>query len=62
MTAVRLSTLDERYLRQDGTIFLTGVQAIVRLVLDQGMRADRDAGPADRRIGLGLPGLAARWP
>jgi indolepyruvate ferredoxin oxidoreductase len=35
MTALRVSTLDERYLREDGTIFLTGIQALVRMLLDR---------------------------
>ena len=41
MTAVRLSTLDERYLRQDGTIFLTGIQALVRMLLDRARHDER---------------------
>ncbi len=43
MTAARVSTLDERYLRQDGTIFLTGIQALVRMLLDRA-RHDQRAG------------------
>ncbi|MDA0337597.1 MAG: 2-oxoacid:acceptor oxidoreductase family protein, partial [bacterium] len=35
--------LSDKYQREDGTIFLTGVEAIVRLLLDK-QRADRDAG------------------
>ncbi len=43
MTAARVSTLDERYLRQDGTIYLTGLQALVRMLLDRS-RHDEAAG------------------
>lgn len=35
--------LSDKYLREDGSVFLTGVEAIVRLLLDK-QRADRDAG------------------
>jgi indolepyruvate ferredoxin oxidoreductase len=41
MTAVRLSTLDERYRREDGTIFLTGIQALVRMLLDRARHDER---------------------
>src|SRR5215831_1108893 len=46
MTAVfspRVATLDERYQRQDGTIYLTGIQALVRMLLDRS-RHDRERG------------------
>ena len=43
MTAARVSTLDERYLREDGTIYLTGLQALVRMLLDRS-RHDEQAG------------------
>src|ERR1700733_8722550 len=46
MTAVfspRVATLDDRYQRQDGTIYLTGIQALVRMLLDRA-RHDRLAG------------------
>jgi indolepyruvate ferredoxin oxidoreductase len=36
-------TLTDKYLREEGAIFLTGVQALVRVLLDQ-QRADRRAG------------------
>ena len=36
-------TLDERYVREDGTVYLTGVQALVRVVLDR-VRHDRRTG------------------
>src|SRR6202000_1306847 len=31
----RVATLDERYRRQDGTVYLTGIQALVRMLLDR---------------------------
>jgi len=31
----RVNSLDERYQRQDGTIYLTGIQALVRMLLDR---------------------------
>jgi indolepyruvate ferredoxin oxidoreductase len=51
MTAVfspRVATLDERYQRQDGTIYLTGIQALVRMLLDRA-RHDRERGLATAR-------------
>ncbi|MQA11781.1 MAG: indolepyruvate ferredoxin oxidoreductase family protein, partial [Pseudonocardiaceae bacterium] len=36
-------TLDDRYLRETGTVYLTGVQALVRVLLDR-IRQDRRAG------------------
>jgi indolepyruvate ferredoxin oxidoreductase len=36
-------TLDDRYLREDGEVYLTGVQALVRVMLDR-LRDDRRAG------------------
>src|SRR3984885_15390947 len=41
MTALQVSTLDERYLREDGTIFLTGIQALVRMLLDRARHDER---------------------
>jgi indolepyruvate ferredoxin oxidoreductase len=41
----RVATLDERYQRQDGTIYLTGIQALVRMLLDRA-RHDRERGLA----------------
>ncbi|HEY7276364.1 MAG TPA: indolepyruvate ferredoxin oxidoreductase family protein [Trebonia sp.] len=41
----RVATLDERYQRQDGTIYLTGIQALVRMLLDRA-RYDRERGLA----------------
>ncbi|HQP66381.1 MAG TPA: indolepyruvate ferredoxin oxidoreductase family protein, partial [Quisquiliibacterium sp.] len=37
------ATLDDKYLRDDGIVFMTGIQALVRMVLDQ-RRRDRAAG------------------
>ena len=37
--------LSDKYRREEGTIFLTGVEAIIRLLLDK-QRDDRDAGRA----------------
>src|SRR3954470_418509 len=36
-------SLDDKYLREEGTVYLTGIQALVRLTLDQ-HRADRRRG------------------
>src|SRR6202789_2199453 len=52
MTAARVSTLDERYLRQDGTIYLTGLQALVRMLLDR----SRHDEPASRRTAAYVSG------
>jgi len=41
----RVASLDERYQRQDGTIYLTGIQALVRMLLDRA-RYDREHGLA----------------
>jgi indolepyruvate ferredoxin oxidoreductase len=45
--------LDDRYLRQEGVVFLSGLQALVRLVIDQ-QRRDRRAG---LRIGTFISGF-----
>ena len=37
------ATLDDKYLRNDGIVFMTGIQALVRMVLDQ-RRRDSAAG------------------
>ncbi|HEX3962223.1 MAG TPA: indolepyruvate ferredoxin oxidoreductase family protein [Trebonia sp.] len=42
-TRSRAAALDERYLRLDGTVYLTGVQALVRMLFDRA-RHDRGAG------------------
>ncbi len=62
MTAVfspRVASLDDRYQRQDGTIYLTGIQALVRMLLDRA-RHDRSRGRADGHVRLRLRGLAPR--
>src|ERR1700733_11849970 len=41
--AFSVTSLDERYQRQDGTIYLTGIQALVRMLLDRA-RHDRARG------------------
>jgi indolepyruvate ferredoxin oxidoreductase len=41
MTAAGVSTLDERYRREDGMIFLTGIQALVRMLLDRARHDER---------------------
>ena len=58
MTAVfspRVATLDERYQREDGTIYLTGIQALVRMLLDRA-RYDREHGLATARYVSGYEG------
>ena len=42
-TRSRAAALDERYLRLDGTVYLTGIQALVRMLFDRA-RHDRAAG------------------
>ncbi len=42
-TAVPAFSLEDRYLRDEGTVYLTGVQALVRLLFDR-VRHDRAAG------------------
>jgi hypothetical protein len=51
-------SLDDKYTAEDGRVFLTGIQALVRLPMTQ-MRRDRAAGLEHRGLHLGLPGLAA---
>lgn len=48
-------TLDDRYTRQEGRVFLTGTQAIVRIALDQARR-DRSAGQDTRGFVSGYRG------
>jgi len=58
MTAVfspRVGSLDERYERQDGLIYLTGIQALVRMLLDRA-RYDRERGLATARYVSGYEG------
>src|ERR1700745_2127340 len=51
----RVATLDERYQRQDGTIYLTGIQALVRMLLDRA-RHDREHGLATATYVSGYEG------
>ncbi len=48
-------TLKERYERQDGDVLLTGVQAVVRVLVDQ-LRADRSHGLNTAAFVSGYPG------
>lgn len=48
-------TLKERYERQDGDVLLTGVQAVVRVLVDQ-LRADRSRGLNTAAFVSGYPG------
>ena len=47
-------TLDDRYLRQEGTVYLSGMQALVRLPMDQSRR--------DRRAGLRIGTFISGYP
>ena len=51
--------LDDRFRREDGRVFLSGVQALARLPVDQ-LRIDRRNGLRHRRVRVRLPGLARR--
>jgi len=58
MTAVfspRIASLDERYQRKDGTVYLTGIQALVRMLLDRA-RHDRAHGLATAAYVSGYEG------
>jgi indolepyruvate ferredoxin oxidoreductase len=58
MTAVfspRVASLDDRYQLQDGTIYLTGIQALVRMLLDRA-RHDRARGLATASYVSGYEG------
>ena len=48
-------TLDAKYRQQEGVVFLSGIQAIVRLPLDQ-HRADRRRGLNTATLISGYPG------
>ncbi|GAT64496.1 indolepyruvate ferredoxin oxidoreductase [Planomonospora sphaerica] len=48
-------TPDDRYLLDEGQVFMTGTQALVRVILDQ-MRADRRAGLDTGTMVSGYPG------
>ena len=47
--------LEDRYLADEGTVFLTGIQALARLPLEQ-LRADRRAGLRTAALVSGYPG------
>lgn len=51
----RVATLDDRYQRPDGTIYLTGIQALVRMLLDRA-RHDRGNGLATATFVSGYEG------
>ncbi len=51
----RVASLDERYQRHDGTIYLTGIQALVRMLLDRA-RYDREHGLATASYVSGYEG------
>ena len=51
-------TLDDKFLLTDGRVFITGVQALLRVLMDQN-RLDRAAGPEHRGLRLRLSRLAA---
>jgi indolepyruvate ferredoxin oxidoreductase len=58
MTAVfspRVANLDERYQRQNGTVYLTGIQALVRMLLERA-RYDRARGLATAAYVSGYEG------
>ncbi|MFJ2032123.1 indolepyruvate ferredoxin oxidoreductase family protein [Streptosporangium sp. NPDC087985] len=48
-------TPEDRYVLEDGQVFMTGTQALVRVILDQ-MRADRSAGLNTGTMVSGYPG------
>ncbi|MGH2668431.1 MAG: indolepyruvate ferredoxin oxidoreductase family protein, partial [bacterium] len=47
-------TLDDRYLREEGPVYLSGLQALVRLPIDQNRR--------DRRAGLRIGTFVSGYP
>jgi len=51
---VRDATLDDRYLLEEGTVYLSGLQALVRLPIDQNRR--------DRRAGLRVGTFISGYP
>ena len=53
------TTLQDKYVLDQGTVFLSGIQALVRVLLDQ-RRADVARGLDTGDVRLRLPGLAAR--
>ena len=53
-SAVAIDSLDHKYRAEDGRIYLSGIQAILRVMLDQCR--------ADRRRGLDTAGLVSGYP
>jgi indolepyruvate ferredoxin oxidoreductase len=53
-SAAPLLTLDDRYLREEGMVYLSGMQALVRLPIDQSRR--------DRRAGLRIGTFVSGYP
>ncbi|WP_441251919.1 indolepyruvate ferredoxin oxidoreductase family protein [Tardiphaga sp. 71_E8_N1_1] len=51
----RRPSLDDRYRVEDGRLFLTGNQALVRMLIEQ-MKSDRSAGIRSRAFVTGYPG------
>ncbi|MFD0890376.1 hypothetical protein ACFQ08_38030, partial [Streptosporangium algeriense] len=51
----RATAPDDRYALEEGQVFMTGTQALVRVILDQ-MRADRAAGLETGAMVSGYPG------
>ncbi len=52
--------LNDRYDRTEGRVFLTGVQALVRVLFDQA-RLDRASGHRTAGLVSGYPGVSPRW-
>lgn len=55
MTATETYRLSDRYTRDEGTVFMTGLQALARLPIEQ-LRADRRAGLRTAAFAAGYPG------
>ncbi|MCH7789936.1 MAG: indolepyruvate ferredoxin oxidoreductase family protein [Acidobacteria bacterium] len=55
MTSTEPYALTDRFLAREGSVFLTGIQALARLPLDQ-LRADRAAGLSTAALVAGYPG------
>ncbi len=55
MTSLSSYSLSDRYTALDGTVFLTGIQALARIPIDQ-LRADRRAGHRTAAFVSGYPG------
>ncbi|MAK56345.1 MAG: hypothetical protein CML17_10965, partial [Pusillimonas sp.] len=48
-------SLDDRYEQENGAVFLSGIQALIRLPIEQ-MRRDQRAGLTNRAFITGFPG------